>query len=129
MKHLKLFFWVTDIGFILYWFVTGFHLIPESWAFKDYTNPIIVAWNWSFFPLDMFISATGLLSIYLYKTKNQLWKKTSLISLILTFASGLNAISFWVLRLDFDIMWWLPNLYLLIYPLFFIRKIVNDKLD
>lgn len=129
MKYLKPFFLITDIGFILYWLVTALHLIPESWAFKDYTNPILVAWNWSFFPLDMCISATGLSSIYLYTKKNQLWKKLSLISLVLTFCSGLQAVAFWALRLDFDISWWSVNLYLLIYPLFFIGKVVKDKLE
>ncbi len=129
MKYLKPFFLITDIGFILYWLVTALHLIPESWAFKDYTNPILVAWNWSFFPLDMCISATGLSSIYLYGKKNQLWKKLSLISLVLTFCSGLQAIAFWALRLDFDISWWSVNLYLLVYPLFFIGRVVKDKLE
>lgn len=129
MKYLKPFFLITDIGFILYWLVTALHLIPESWAFKDYTNPILVAWNWSFFPLDMCISATGLSSIYLYGKKNQLWKRLSLISLVLTFCSGLQAIAFWALRLDFDISWWSVNLYLLVYPLFFIGRVVKDKLE
>lgn len=128
MKRLKVFLLITDIGFIIYWLITGLHLIPDSWAFKDYNNPILVAWNWSFFPLDMFISGTGLTSIYLYYKKKPFWKKLCLITLVLTFCSGLQAISFWALRMDFDISWWAVNLYLLIYPLFFIKSVVNDTI-
>ncbi|MDQ0225691.1 YvaD family protein [Metabacillus niabensis] len=127
MKTLKVFFWITDVGFILYWFITLLHIIPDSYLFKDYNNPILSAWNWSFLPLDIFISITGLTSLYFYKKGNPNWSKMALISLILTSCSGLQAISFWAIRGDFDPSWWIPNLYLLIYPLFFIPKFF--KLD
>lgn len=120
MRRLKPFFLVTDIGFILYWLVTLLHLIPAEYLFQDYTKPILVAWNWSFLPLDLFISGTGLLSLYLHKRGDMRWQPLALVSLVLTFCSGLQAVSFWVLRSDFDPSWWIPNLYLLIYPLFFI---------
>jgi hypothetical protein len=42
------------------------------------------------------------------------------LSLALTSCSGLMAISFWAIRGDFDLSWWLPNLFLLVYPLFFL---------
>lgn len=125
MKKLRVFFLITDIGFILYWLITFLHIIPESYAFKDYNNPIINAWNWSFFPLDMFISLSGLSSIVLYKKNNSLWSKLALISLTLTFCSGLQAISFWFLRNDFDILWWISNLYYIIYPLFFLKGLLK----
>ena len=128
MKKLRIFFLITDIGFILYWLITLVQLIPQNMLFKDYTNPILVAWNWSFFPLDMLVSATGLFSLYLYHKQNEKWKKFSLISLVLTFCSGLQAISFWTLRLDFDLFWWLSNGYYIIYPLFFIKALVRDNL-
>jgi Family of unknown function (DUF5360) len=126
MKYLKPFFLVTDIGFIIYWIVTFFNLIPKSWAFKDYDNPIIIAWNWSFFPLDILISITGLSSLYLYNKGKETWRTFALISLVLTFCSGLQAIAFWVYMKDFDISWWAMNLYLLVYPLFFLRMFMND---
>ncbi|UOE95133.1 YvaD family protein [Alkalihalobacillus sp. LMS39] len=126
MKYLKPFFLVTDIGFIIYWIVTYFNLIPKEWAFKDYDNPIIIAWNWSFFPLDIIISVTGLYSLYLYKKSNTKWRAYALISLVLTFCSGLQAIAFWGFSLDFDITWWAVNLYLMIYPLFFIPFFVKS---
>ncbi|MEH7137092.1 DUF5360 family protein, partial [Priestia megaterium] len=93
MKYLKPFFLVTDIGFIIYWIVTYFELIPKSVAFKDYDNPIVTAWNWSFFPLDILVSFTGLFSLYLYKLHRKSWKGYALISLVLTFCSGLQAIA------------------------------------
>ncbi|EKQ52265.1 MULTISPECIES: YvaD family protein [unclassified Clostridium] len=129
MKILKNFFLVTDIGFVVYWFITLFHLIPEELLFKDYKNPILVSWNWSFIPLDLLISLTGFLSLYLYYRKNTLWKRLSIISLVLTFCSGLQAISFWSIRYDFDFLWWIFNLYLIIYPLFFIKNLLTERLE
>ncbi|WP_171787328.1 DUF5360 family protein [Clostridium beijerinckii] len=129
MKILKQFFLVTDIGFIVYWFITLFHLIPQSLLFKDYENPILVSWNWSFLPLDLLISLTGFISLYMYYTTNELWKKFRLISLVLTFCSGLQAISFWTMRYDLDLLWWIFNLYLMIYPLFFIKSLLTDTIE
>jgi hypothetical protein len=127
VKTLKFFFLVTDIGFILYWLITLLHLIPPEYLFQDYTNPILTAWNWSFLPLDLFVSATGLTSLLLYRRGDDRWKMIALISLVLTFASGLQAIAFWVLRGDFDPVWWIPNLYLMLYPPFFIAGLLREK--
>ncbi|MEW4025321.1 DUF5360 family protein [Bacillus sp. CIS52] len=124
MKGLKVLFLITDIGFIIYWIVTFFEWIPKNMVFKDYDNAMIMAWNWSFFPLDIFISITGLYSLFLYRQKHALWRPFALISLVLTFCSGLQAIAFWVFIGDFDLMWWAFNLYLLLYPLYFIRKLL-----
>jgi Family of unknown function (DUF5360) len=127
MKTLKLFFVFTDIGFILYWIVTLFHLIPKEYLFNDYRNPILVAWNFSFLPLDLLVSFTGLLSLFLYRKGIEYWNQVALVSLVLTFCSGLQAIVFWIIRLDFDLTWWLPNLFLLVYPIFFIPRILLKK--
>ncbi|MCI3921127.1 YvaD family protein [Paenibacillus sp. TRM 82003] len=116
-------FWVTDVGFIVYWGITAFKMIPPEYLYQDYTNPLLVAWNWSFMPIDIFISITGLYSLYLLKRGRDNWVGWSLISLILTFSSGLLAISFWSIRLDFDPTWWIPNLFLMIYPMFFIPRL------
>ena len=121
MRTLKPFFMVVDIGFILYWLITALHLISPTWAFKDYDNPILSAWNWSFLPLDLFISATGLSAVWLHQHAKAHWRSFALMSLVLTFCSGLQAIAFWVIRGDFDPVWWLPNLFLLIYPLWLSR--------
>ena len=125
MNSLKIFFWFTDLGFITYWLITALHLIPGQYLFQDYTNPILTAWNWSFLPLDLAISATGLAALWAYTRKLEFWRSLALISLVLTFSSGLNAIAFWVIRGDFDPTWWIPNLYLMIYPLFFLQRFLK----
>ncbi len=125
MRTLKYFFWVVDIGFILYWSITLLEFIPIEYLFKDYDNPILSAWNWSFLPLDLAISVTGIGSIVLWQRGGEQWVPLALISLVLTSCSGLQAIAFWVIRGDFDPSWWLPNLFLLIYPLFFMRGLVS----
>ena len=126
MKSLRYFFLLVDLGFIVYWTITVFHLIPDEYLYNDYTNPILINWNWSFFPLDILVSITGLSSIYLYKRGSNKWKVVAFISLLLTSVSGLQAISYWAVSHEFDLTWWLPNLFLLVYPLFFIPKIVKE---
>jgi len=129
MEKLKYYFFAVDIGFIVYWLITLIGVIPGEYLFKDYHNPILSAWNWSFLPLDLFISATGLTSVYLWKKESVSWVPLALISLILTFCSGLQAIAFWTLRVDFDVTWWLPNLFLMLYPLFFIKPIYKNFVE
>jgi hypothetical protein len=127
MGRLKGFFLVTDIGFIVYWLITLFKLIPPEYLFNNYNDPILVAWNWSFLPLDLLISATGLTSLWLHRRGDERWRGLAIISLVLTVCSGLQAIVFWVLRADFDLTWWLPNLYLLLYPLFFLPGLLQAE--
>ncbi|MDP4092666.1 MAG: DUF5360 family protein [Bacillota bacterium] len=126
-KILRVFMLLNDIFFILYWSVTVMHLIPEEFLYKDYNNPILVTWNWSFFALDMFISLTGITSIILNKLKIEIWKQLTVISLTLTFCSGLQAISFWAIQQDFDLVWWIPNLFLLVYPIVFMFKYFSNE--
>jgi hypothetical protein len=124
MKSLKYFFLLVDIGFIAYWAITALHLIPAEYLYNDYTNPILVNWNWSFFPLDIFVSVTGLYSIWLNKQNDDRWKIYALMSLLLTSVSGLQAVSYWTLAQETDLSWWIPNLFLLIYPFFFIPTLI-----
>jgi len=107
---------VTDLGFIFYWSITAFGLLPPELAYSDYTDPRVVAWNWSFFPIDIIISATGLTSLWLLHRNNRAWLGLMVVSLTLTCASGMLAISYWAIRLEFDPAWWTPNLFLLLYP-------------
>jgi hypothetical protein len=122
MKVLML---ITDVGFVLYWLITIFHLIPAELLFKDYTSPILVHWNWSFLPLDLAISATGLSALWLFHKQNALWRPLTIVSLTLTSVSGLQAIAFWLFAGDFNITWWLPNLFLLVYPLVFLPHLIT----
>ncbi|WP_019423992.1 YvaD family protein [Paenibacillus sp. OSY-SE] len=127
MRWMRVFFWITDVGFILYWAVTALELIPPQYLYSDYSNPILVAWNWSFMPLDLLISFTGLYSMLLQKREREAWRMWALISLVLTFCSGLQAISYWAIRLEFDLAWWIPNVYLLLYPLCFIPLLLRRQ--
>lgn len=102
---------ITDLGFIAYFTITGLRVIPPEWAFADYANPLMADWNWSFLWIDMVASFTGLVSLL---RRNQ---ALMLVSLVLTMASGLMAIAFWTLRGDFSLMWWIPNLYLMLFPI------------
>ncbi|HNP71669.1 MAG TPA: DUF5360 family protein [Kouleothrix sp.] len=127
MRRLKPFFLVTDIGFIAYWLITLLALIPEAYLFKDYHEPLLVAWNWSFLPLDLLISATGLASLLLHRRGDARWRGLAITSLALTLCSGLQALAFWGLRADFDLAWWLANGYLLVYPLFFLPGLIAGR--
>ncbi|MBG9733307.1 DUF5360 family protein [Paenibacillus alvei] len=126
-RTLKAFMLFTDIGFLVYWTITFMGWIPKEYLYQDYSNELLVAWNMSFIPLDLFISITGLLSIYYYHKKKPVWSALCFTSLLLTFCSGLQAIAFWSVRLDFDMKWWTPNLFLLLYPLFFISKVMKGE--
>ena len=82
-KFLRPLFLVVDLGFIADWAITLAGVIPDEYLFKDYDNPILSAWNWSFLPL----------------------------------------------RADFDPAWWLPNWFLLLYPLWFLPTLIRDPYD
>lgn len=129
LNLLKGFFLATDLGMIAYWTITYFKMIPAEYLFKDYMNPLVVSWNWSFLPLDLLIPLTGLISLYLMGKNKKEWEKFALISLAFTSASGLQAISYWTIQSDFDMSWWIPNLYLLLYPIYFIFKIFKIKYE
>lgn len=126
-KALRLSMLVTDVGFIFYWIIVFLELLPKDYLYKDYGNELMVAWNLSFLPLDLFISFTGLASILLFRKGRRIWSSYCVISLSLTFCSGLQAIVFWAIRQDFDAMWWVPNLALLIYPLIFLPRLIKHN--
>jgi hypothetical protein len=115
VRLFRVVFLVTDVGFIAYWLITLLHIVPPEYLFNDYNDPLMTAWNWSFLPLDLMISATGLTAL-LRERRGKPFRDLAYISLALTFASGLNAIAFWVIRRDFNLGWWTPNLYLMISP-------------
>lgn len=108
----------TEIGMVSYWlFATivalGFLHVPPEYMYSDYNNPLIVSWNWSFLPLDLLFSVTGLMSRFgNFEAKNK--ERLSIISLSLMFCAGLMAISFWVINSDFDPFWWAINLWLML---------------
>ena len=125
VRTLKTLFMLVDLGFVAYWICSGLQLFPQEYLFKDYDNPILQAWNVSFLPLDLLVSATGLSSVMCHTRGLWQWQPLALISLTLTLCSGLQAVAFWALRGDFDPMWWAPNLFLLIYPLLFFPVVLR----
>jgi Family of unknown function (DUF5360) len=123
----KILLLVTDVGFILYWAITalvacGLLAVPPEWLFKDYHNPDIVAWNWSFMPLDLLASLSGLIAVR-RALRRQAWRNAALVSMTLTFCAGFMALSFWVVQGSFDVTWWVPNLFLMLWPPFMASKL------
>ncbi|TDD72466.1 hypothetical protein E1293_32805 [Actinomadura darangshiensis] len=104
---------ITDVGLLLYWAVVLAGLIPPELAYKDYSDQILSDWNASFVPLDLAASLTGLATLSRPSARRPLMT----VSLTLTSVAGLQAIAFWALRGDFTLTWWLPNLFLLLFPL------------
>lgn len=118
---------LTDVGFILYWAVTALGVLPPEVAYSDYADPRVVAWNWSFLPIDLVASATGLTSLWLLHRRRPSWRGPMVVSLSLTGASGLLAITYWVVRAEFDPAWWTPNLFLLLFPLPALVRLVRER--
>ena len=122
---------VTDFGMLIYWAITaamalGIAAIPSEWLFKDYYDARVVAWNWSFFPLDILLSLTGLWALHLERHKQREWRIWSAVSMTLTVCAGLMAISYWSILGDFDLAWWAPNLFLMLWPLPFLYLLARD---
>jgi hypothetical protein len=118
-------FLVVDIGFIFYWGLVAFDHIPRAWLFKNHDEPLLMDWSRSFMVLYALIACTGLLSLYLAARRSGKALPMALLSLAFSFCAGLQALSFWTLRSDFSWIWWLPNLFLLLYPLPFLLFIVK----
>lgn len=60
---------LTEVGMLLYWVLAILNSlsvisIPPDWMYSDHTNPLIIAWNWSFFPIDILFAVTGLMAAY-----------------------------------------------------------------
>jgi hypothetical protein len=103
---------------ISYWMVALFMLlgvvqIPPEYMYSDHENPMVVAWNWSFFPVDLIFSVSGLYGRF---GQHSLHKKQLLetLSLALMFCAGLMAVSFWVVQNSYDVFWWGVNLWLIL---------------
>jgi hypothetical protein len=126
VRWLKRVFVLVDSGFVVYWLCSIMQWFPREYLFKDYDNPILQAWNYSFLPLDLLVSATGLGSVWCHSRERAVWAPLALISLTLTSCSGLQALAFWALRGDFDAAWWAPNLFLLLYPLVFLPVVLRE---
>jgi hypothetical protein len=128
-RSLRILFLCVDLGFVTYWLVTALHVVPAAYLFKDYANPILSAWNWSFLPLDLAVSFSGMTALLLARRGDSRAERWAVVSLALTSTSGLQAIAFWALRRDFDVLWWAPNAFLLLYPLPYLARALRGGLS
>jgi Family of unknown function (DUF5360) len=91
-------------------------LLRQTHVIPPYPQEILVVWKWSFLLLDLVASLTGLTALWLTRRGETACRSLMLISLALTNAAGLTALNFWVVRDDCAITWWLPNLWLTLFP-------------
>jgi hypothetical protein len=122
---------ITDLAFVIYWIAAAAHAlgllqIPPDWLYAHATDARVVAWNWSFFPLDVAFSLTGLAAVRSARLGSGVWRPLALISLILTMVAGGMAVGYWMLLAEFDPFWIGTNAALLIWPTFFIRGLVRS---
>lgn len=130
-RIVRLLLTITEAGMLLYWVFASLVLLdllnvsPEL-MYSDYKNPVVVSWNWSFFPLDVLFAVTGLVSRYAtlgIETRKML----SMFSLSLMFCAGLMALSFWTIEQYFDPFWWGANFWLLALPIFVVYFRLSGK--
>lgn len=129
-RGLRLFLGTVDVLMLVYWAVTalaatGVVALPPSALYKGYDQPLMVAWNWSFMPLDVAFALAGLASVRLARAGNARWRGYAIVSLALTMCAGGMAIGFWTLTRDFDPGWWVPNLILLLGPLVWLPRLLR----
>jgi hypothetical protein len=131
-KRLVGFLLFTDIVFLVYWTamlldLAGLVSLPPSVMYKDYDDPRVIAWNWSFFPIDVLFSVTGIAAVHFSRRGNLMWRPLAILSLCLTFVAGFMAVAYWSLLAEFDPAWFLPNLGLAVWPWFFIGGLVTAE--
>lgn len=128
-RSLALALTITDVMFLLYWSLSGLGQagvlhIPHDWMYVRFDDPRVVAWNWSFLPVDLAFSALGLSAVAADRRGSGLWRPLALLSLAFTMVAGGMAVSYWALLCEFNPTWLLPNLALVIWPLFFLPRLV-----
>ena len=90
---LRLSLLVTDIAFLVYWSLsalvqTGVVHAPRALMYAHFDDPRVVAWNWSFLPVDLAFSTTGLLAVAASRRGDPVWRPFALLSLAFTFCAG-----------------------------------------
>ena len=126
-RTFKMMLVLVDAGLLLYWGAVLLGLIPEEMRFKDYDDPVVEAWNWSFFPLDLLAVAAGCWGVYLTGKGRRLGEAVLMVGLTLTFCAGFMAISFWAYYGDFTLGWWVPNIVLMLVPCYLCKRLVCGK--
>ena len=120
----KVIIWAIDLGFIIYWLLISLNILPAESMFAGYEKPEVQAWNWSFLPIDILAALTGIVG----NTTSHFDKKTLLtISLVLTSVAGGMAVSYWALIGYYELSWWLPNLLLLLFPIWPLTNFIRES--
>lgn len=109
---------ITEIAMLIYWILAGalsanLISIDPSLMYSDYENPLVVAWNWSFFPIDFAFAIIGLMARFGVQAE-QLRFKLKVIAGVLMLCAGLMAVSYWTITGNFDPTWWGMNIWLII---------------
>lgn len=125
---------VTDLAFLAYWSVSlaalcGIIGLPPELMYRGYDQPRVIAWNWSFLPLDLGFSFAGLAAVAAARRGHRSWRSLAIISLCFTMAAGGLAVTYWSILQEYDPAWFLPNLAILLWPLFFLPRLVRPKLE
>jgi len=115
---LKLATTITELAMLFYWVLAGALVlnlisIDPSLMYSDYENPLVVAWNWSFFPIDVAFAIIGLTARFGVQAA-RLRFKLEVIAGVLMLCAGLMAVSYWAINGDFDPTWWGMNIWLII---------------
>lgn len=121
---------LTEVGVLAYWLlatalVLGILYIPPEYMYSDYENPLIVAWNWSFLPIDVAFAVLGLISRF-GKFGEPLSNKLAITGATLMFCAGVMAISFWVMTGEFDPLWWGLNIWLVVLSLAALKTLFKE---
>lgn len=119
---------IVDAGLLLYWSMVVADVFPEELRFRDYSNEVVQAWNWSFFPLDITAALFVFLGAYLTKRKVGAGDLVLMFGLTLTFCAGFMAISFWAYYGDFELFWWGANSVLMVVPLLVFGSMIVDRM-
>lgn len=130
-KDLAIALSITDLAFLAYWLassleVAGILHVPPSWMYADFDHPQVIAWNWSFLPIDLGFSVLGLAAVITARRDNPVWRPLALLSLAFTVTAGLMAVSYWVLLGEFNPSWFLPNLLIAVWPLFYAPGLIVE---
>lgn len=108
---------ITELLMLIYWILaTALVLdiidVDPALMYSDHENPLVVAWNWSFFPIDVAFASIGLYAKYGDVEYNRKFK-LEVTAAALMVCAGLMAISYWVITGDFSPTWWAMNLWLI----------------
>jgi hypothetical protein len=130
-RALRLSLLVTDISFLIYWSLSalmqsGLLHVPREMMYAHFDDPRVLAWNWSFLPVDLAFSATGIAAVAASRRGDPVWRPLALLSLAFTMVAGGMAVAYWTLLGEFELTWFLPNLALVIWPMLFLPGLVCD---